>query len=155
MPLSDELKETLRTYLENGTVVFMGIGNILKGDDGLGPELILRLAENGHLTVDAGTVPESYVGSVKKLNPDTVIIVDAVHLDKSAGTVELLDRDEILDGTGFTTHNLSPALVMERLEDETDATVVMLAIQPASTLFATPITPPVLNAIRDVVNIVN
>lgn len=155
MPLSDELKEELGSYLRCGITVFMGIGNILKGDDALGPEVIRRLSEAGHLAVDAGTVPESYIGHVKKLNPDTVIIVDAVHLDREAGAVELLSRDEILSGTGFTTHSLSPALVMEHLEQETGATILMLAIQPASTLFAAPITPPVLKAIGDVVESVN
>ena len=155
MSIGSDVVDRLNKYLESGVVVFMGIGNILRGDDGLGPELIRRLSEAGYHTVDAGTAPESYVGTVAKLNPDTVIIVDAVHLDKEPGTVELLDRDEILSGTGFTTHNLSPALVMERLEDETGAEVLMLAIQPASLLFAAPITPPVLSTLRDVVNFVN
>ncbi len=136
------LREQLAS-LRKGRKVYMGIGNILRGDDGIGPELIARLSENGHLTVDAGTVPESHVRSVSRLKPDTVIIVDAVHLDREPGTVELLDRNDIKGGIGFTTHSLSPVLVMERLEEETGAEVLMLAIQPGSIKFGAPVSPAV------------
>jgi len=135
-----ELKDRLNSILK-GKVVFMGIGNILMGDDGIGPELLSRFAEKGMYTVNAGTVPENYVRSVVKLAPDTVIIVDAVHLDKDPGTVELLDRNDIKAGTGFTTHSLSPVLVMERLEEETGAPVFLLAIQPGSIKFGAPLSP--------------
>ncbi len=137
-----ELKDRLNSILK-GKVVYMGIGNILMGDDGIGPELISKFAEKGLYTVDAGTVPENYVSSVVKLAPDTVVIVDAVHLDKEPGAVELLDRNDIKAGTGFTTHSLSPVLVMERLEEETGAPVFLLAIQPESIKLGEPLSSPV------------
>jgi len=129
--------------LVTGRVVYMGIGNILRGDDGIGPELVARLSGKGLCTVDAGTVPENYIRPVARLNPDTVVIVDAVSLDREPGSVELLDRSEIMGNTGFTTHSLSPVLVMERLEEETAARVVMLAIQPGTLEFGAPLSPEV------------
>lgn len=123
----------------------MGIGNIMRGDDGIGPELVAILSEKGFCTVDAGTVPENHIRSVARLDPDTIVIVDAVHLDREPGTVELLDRNDIKGGMGFTTHTLSPTLVMERLEEETGARVVMLAIQPATVEFGAPLSPAVAN----------
>ncbi len=136
------IKDKLTTYL-NGKVVYMGIGNILRGDDGIGPELVARLSDKGLYTVDAGTVPENYIRSVARLDPDTVVIIDAVHLDREPGAVELLDRNDIEGSTGFTTHTLSPTLVMERLEEETGARVVMLAIQPGTIEFGAPLSPAV------------
>jgi len=127
----------------NGKVVYVGIGNILRGDDAVGPELVTRLSERGMFTVDAGTVPENHIRSISRLDPDTVVIVDAVHLDREPGAVELLDRNEIQGGTGFTTHSLSPVLVMERLEKETGASVFLLAIQPESIGFGLPLSPGV------------
>jgi hydrogenase 3 maturation protease len=138
------LKDKLSSKLK-GRVVYMGIGNILRGDDGIGPELITKLSSLGLHTVDAGTVPENHVRSVSRLKPDTVIIVDAVHLDREPGAVELLDRSDILDGTGFTTHSLSPVMVMKRLEEETGAGVFLLGIQPQSIEFGTPLSPAVAN----------
>ncbi len=137
------LKDKLASCL-NGKVVYMGIGNILRGDDGIGPELVARLSAKGLRTVDAGTAPENYIRPVARLDPDTVVIVDAVHLDREPGAVELLDRSEIMENTGFTTHTLSPVLVMERLEDETGAVVLMLAIQPRTLEFGAPLSPEVV-----------
>lgn len=137
-----ELQEKMHIHV-SGKVVYMGIGNILRGDDGIGPELVAKLSKKGLCTVDAGTVPENYIRPVARLEPDTVVIVDAVHLDREPGAVELLDRSEIMGNTGFTTHTLSPVLVMERLEEETGARIVMLAIQPGTLEFGAPLSPEV------------
>ncbi len=136
------LKDKLASCI-NGKVVYMGIGNILRGDDAIGPELVARLSGKGLCTVDAGTVPENFIRPVARLDPDTVVIVDAVSLDREPGAVELLDRSEIMGNTGFTTHSLSPVLVMERLEEEAGAKVVMLAIQPGTLEFGAPLSPEV------------
>lgn len=136
------LKNRLASCLK-GKVVYLGIGNILKGDDGIGPELVARLSGKGLCTIDAGTVPENYIRPVATFDPDTVVIVDAVHLDREPGAVELLEKCEIMGNTGFTTHTLSPVLVMERLEEETGARVIMLAIQPGTIEFGAPLSPAV------------
>ena len=139
-----------------GKIVYLGIGNILRGDDGIGPELIAKLSEKGLCTVDAGTVPENCIGPVARLDPDTIVIVDAVHLDREPGAVEILDRSEIMGSTGFTTHSLSPVLVMERLEEETGARVVMLAIQPGTIEFGAPLSPVVaslLSILPDILSV--
>ena len=136
------LKDKLASCL-NGKVVYMGIGNIFRGDDGIGPELVARLSAKGLRIVDAGTAPENYIRPVARFEPDTGVLVDAVHLEREPGAVELLDRSEIMENTGFTTHTLSPVLVMERLEDETGAGVLMLAIQPGTLEFGAPLSPEV------------
>ena len=136
-------------------VVFLGMGNILLGDDGIGPELIAVLAASGCRTVDAGTVPENHIGAVSRMKPSTVVIVDAVHLGREPGAVELLGREDILSGAGFSTHSLSPVLVMERLEAETGAEVLMFAVQPGSLEFGTPLSPPLATLLRDAGKFVN
>jgi hydrogenase maturation protease len=141
----------LREIVSKKDVVFVGMGNILLGDDGVGPEMAQCLSEAGFSTVDAGTVPENHIGVVAKRKPRTVILLDAVHLGREPGMVELLDRQAILDATGFTTHNMSPVMVMERLESETGAEVLMLAVQPASLEMGAPLSPPVAAALGDVV----
>jgi hydrogenase 3 maturation protease len=138
----DDLSVQLRKRMR-GRVVYMGIGNILRGDDAIGPELVAVLQRMGIRTVDAGTVPENYIGSVARLDPDTVVIIDAVHLDRSPGSIELLTRLDLGGGIGFTTHTLSPVLVMERLEEETGAEVLLLAIQPGTLDFGAPLSDQV------------
>ncbi|MCK4504268.1 MAG: hydrogenase maturation protease [Candidatus Aegiribacteria sp.] len=137
-----ELEEKIQELLK-GRIVYMGMGNILRGDDGIGSKLVEELRKKGAEVVDAGTVPENYVGPVKRLEPDTIVMIDAVHLGSEPGSVELLERDEILENSGFSTHSLSPVLVMERLESETGATVFMLAIQPGTLELGAPMSPAV------------
>ncbi len=138
----EELEKKIQNLLK-GRIVYMGIGNILRGDDGIGPHLVEVLRKRGASVVDAGTVPESYIGPVTRLEPETIVLVDAVHLGSEPGSVELLERDEILKHNCFSTHNLSPVLVMERLENETGASVFMLAIQPATLELGASISPAV------------
>jgi hydrogenase 3 maturation protease len=150
-----DVAERLRRVVSMMDTVFVGMGNMLLGDDGLGPELAACLSALGYAVIDAGTVPENHIGAVARRKPRMVILLDAVHLGREAGAIELLDRQAILDGTGFSTHTLSPALVMERLESETGAEVLMLAIQPATLEMGAPLSPPVAATLGDVAYFLN
>ena len=113
-----------------GKVVIVGIGNILRGDDGLGPALIERLTGNVKaICIDAGTAPESYTGTIVKAAPDTILLVDALHLDRPPGEYAILRRHEIVK-SGFTTHDISPRMFIEYLKTQTKADIYMLGIQP-------------------------
>ncbi len=113
-----------------GKVVIVGIGNVLKGDDGFGPALIERLnGKMNALCIDAGTAPENYTGKIVKAEPDTILLVDAAHLDLEPGRYRILKPDEILK-SGFTTHDMSPRMFMEYIGSRTKAAIYMLGIQP-------------------------
>ena len=113
-----------------GKVVIVGMGNTLRGDDGFGPVLIGRL--KGYVDavcIDAGSTPENHIGSILKEKPDTILIVDVVHLGLKAGEYDVLTKSDILR-CGFSTHDISPNTFIEYLEKKTDASIYMLAIQP-------------------------
>ena len=62
-----------------GKVCIVGIGNIIRGDDGLGPKLIEFLKSrpiNADL-FDCGTAPENYIFPILSTSCDTVVLVDA------------------------------------------------------------------------------
>lgn len=132
-------------------VMILGIGNSLKGDDGLGPELCERL--KGRISadvIDAGTVPENYIGQIVKKAPKTLIIVDAVDLGEQAGTVKLL-RPEQLQKFALSTHCLSPHLFAQMLQSQIDVRLFFIAIQPAQIALGTGLSEPVRKAIESVV----
>jgi len=113
-----------------GKTVIVGIGNSLRGDDGLGPELILKLqGKLKAVCIDAGNSPESYTGKIVKENPDTILLVDAVHLNLPPGQYRILLPEEILK-SGFTTHDISPRMFIEYLKTQTQANIYMLGVQP-------------------------
>jgi hydrogenase 3 maturation protease len=129
--------------LLNGKTVIVGIGNPLRGDDGFGPYLVeLLQGQVKALCLDAGTAPENYIGKIIKEDPDTVLIVDAVHLGLPAGEFRVMEKDEILK-SGFTTHDLSPRMFMDHLEQGTRAHIYMLGVQPQSVHFGDEMSEPV------------
>jgi len=118
-----------------GKVVIVGIGNLLRSDDGLGVVLIQRLKDKIKAPcIDVGTAPENYAGSIAKEAPDTILLVDALHLDLAPGKYEILKKQDILN-SGFSTHDLSPKMFIEYLEKTTKANIYLLGVQPASVAF--------------------
>jgi hydrogenase 3 maturation protease len=137
-----------------GKVVFVGVGNVLRGDDGFGPALIAKLNNATNVVcIDAGSAPENYLGKITKKDPDTVIIADATEMDSRPGEFNILKKEEILR-SGFTTHDLSPNMFIEYLENETNADIYMLAVQPENVSFGEGVSESVSRAIERIVDLV-
>lgn len=94
-------------------VTIAGIGNILMGDDGIGP-YVARILEATYdfedaKAADLGTpvmdFPDHLDGS------DTVLIVDAVENGKQPGTITVYDKSDLVrNGVPVRTDPHSPAL---------------------------------------------
>ena len=94
-------------------VTIAGIGNILMGDDGIGP-YVARILEATYEFEDAkaadlGTpvmdFPDHLDGS------DTVLIIDAVENGKTPGTITVYDKSDLVkNGVPVRTDPHSPAL---------------------------------------------
>ncbi|MBU1630420.1 MAG: hydrogenase 3 maturation endopeptidase HyCI, partial [Candidatus Omnitrophica bacterium] len=141
------MKNNFKDILK-GKVVIVGIGNILRGDDAFGPVFIEKIKEHiDAICIDAGNAPENYVGKIAKLKPDTILIVDAVHLDLKPGEYEILGKNDI-NKSGFTTHTLSPVMFIEYLEKEIDANIYILGIQPKNTSFGEEISGNVAETLK-------
>jgi hydrogenase 3 maturation protease len=118
-----------------GKVVIVGIGNIMRGDDAFGPVFIQNITGKvDALCIDAGSAPENYAGKIAKQSPDTILLVDAVHMGIEPGGYKVLDKGEISE-TGFSTHDASPNMFIRFLENETDADIYLLAVQPKDVSF--------------------
>ena len=137
-----------------GKVVFVGIGNPLRGDDGFGPALIERLqGQVKAVCLDAGTAPESYAGKIIKENPGTIVLADAVHLGLRPGECAILGKADILK-TGFTTHDLSPAMLIQYLESQTAAGIYLLGVQPETVALGAEMSGPVSKALEGVTTMI-
>ena len=114
-----------------GRVVLLGMGNTLKSDDGLGTILAKRLEGKSKMHVfSGGVMPENYLEKIVRLKPDTILIVDAADFGGQAGEWKLLKPEEIHTLNFFSTHNMSPALMIDYLQKSTSADIMFLAIQP-------------------------
>ncbi len=143
--MKDRIKSLLR-----GKVVLVGIGHPLRGDDGLGPALVGRLKDRVcAVCLDAGSAPENYAGAVIREAPDTVLIIDAVHLQRPAGAWEILEDEEIVR-SGLSTHDLSPKMFIEYLKARTRARIYLLGIQPGNLAFGDPISASVQKTLETI-----
>jgi hydrogenase 3 maturation protease len=122
--------ENIFLPIMRGKTVIVGIGNPLRGDDGFGPALIGRLQPKiNMICIDAGNAPENYLGRIIKEEPDTVLLVDVAHLDLEPGQYQILQPPDILK-CGLTTHDMSSRMLIDFLENQTQADIFMLAVQP-------------------------
>lgn len=125
-----ETLEHLKLHL-NGKVLILGIGNTMRGDDGVGSILAQRI--NGKVPFivwDVGVSPENYLGKAIKEQPDTIVIVDAVDFGGGPGEFMVAEADEIKTINLFATHNTSIALLINYLKTELNADIIILIIQP-------------------------
>jgi hydrogenase 3 maturation protease len=107
-------------------VLFVGIGNLLKMDDGAGVYISRKIRNKGNLsslTVETGI--ENYIGKINSLKPDILVLIDCVELGSAPGIFKLLELNQIQDLT-FNTHNIS----LRRLADFFKMPVYILAVQP-------------------------
>ena len=143
--------EFFRKNLKGKTLI-VGIGNTMMGDDGAGPELIKKCRENGvpYDTLDVGETPENYAVKISKGDYDTILLVDAVHMNKKPGETKILDAAYVLDTTS-STHNFSMKTYIDYLVMNTRAKVILVGIQPKDTSFGGGLSPEISDAIENIV----
>ena len=123
------MHKTLKPLLKGKVVVF-GIGNRLRGDDGIGPELIDRIESKIRaVCINGENAPEMYLGKIAKESPDTILVVDAVHIGRKAGSIGIMDLGE-LSTPFFTTHDLPLGLLLEQLKTITNGRIYIIGVQP-------------------------
>ena len=129
-------------------VTIVGIGNVLKGDDGAGPVLVQKLTSQlSCVCIDAGTTPENFLGMIVREKPDVLLLIDAMHLGREPGAYEMAAAEEILD-CGLTTHNISLRILAEFIRSEIDVRIVVLGIQPLTIAFGASLSEQVARTVH-------
>jgi hydrogenase maturation protease len=117
-------------------VAIFGIGNILLGDDGVGPFVARYLQENFEfpddvVIEDLGTPSLSLPGYL--IGHDAVIFIDAVKSDESPGTILTYTREEIMavqPGIRVSPHepSINDALILLDFAGEGPVDVTLVGI---------------------------
>lgn len=134
MPEKAALVSEIREKIK-GNVTIVGIGNIMRADDGLGPKLIELVKGSGVKArlFDCGTAPENYAIPILSSAADTIIFVDAADMGRAPGDIAILRLEEISRVT-FSTHSPSPRLFIDLLKTgKDDLNIFFISIQPKST----------------------
>jgi len=149
---SQELRERLSARRGLRTVI-LGVGNVLKGDDGVGPLVCEALGGKvSARVIDAGTVPENYIRPIIDAHPQFLLVADAVDFGGAPGAVGVFAIDQIND-MAFSTHALSLRLFVDVLATEIEVNVLLLGIQPVCTQLGQPVSDPVQESIQELIGL--
>ncbi len=118
--------------LEGKRFGVVGVGNVLRSDDGAGPEVIALLEGRVDIPIaDASEVPENYGGWIVKMNLESVVFVDAVDFGGEAGDFRMIPLEKLMVSAS-STHRLSLHYVIRYLEDEWSGDAILVGVQPKS-----------------------
>ena len=147
------MPEDLKTLMleKDKKVLFVGIGNVLKTDDGVGVYIssgIKSSSSVSSLTVEVSL--ENYIGKINSIDPDILVLIDCVDMKSAPGTYKLMDVNKIQDLT-FNTHNIS----LKRISEFFKMPVFLLGIQPEKLIFGENISYLVKEEADKIINIIN
>lgn len=155
MTLIEELSEWL-SDAERLTIV--GVGNVMRGDDGFGVEVVRRLKELGVppnvQLIEAGQVPESFLGVMRRFKPTHILFVDAAIQGLDPGELRLLDpRDEL--GMSISTHKIPLRLLCEYVEQTIGSKTAILAAQPKQVGLGEGLSEPVRRGVEEAAGVIH
>jgi hydrogenase maturation protease HycI len=139
-------------FLRGKRVAVIGVGNRMRGDDGVGSviaERLQELAKGSLLVIDAETVPENYLGVLLDSKPEVALFIDAVDFGGEVGEWALVPLSVLGDKVP-TTHTVSLKLLGQILESN-GTECLLLAIQPKQIGFGAPMSEEVASVAERIV----
>jgi len=140
-------------------IVVIGVGNLLAGDDGLGPRAIDRLqtlVPAGVECIDAATDLGSVLPEVASAS--RLIIVDAIRAGGQPGTIYRMTLDELLDRSRdrpmqLSMHDmgLAEAVGIARMTGVRLPPTIILGMEPTRVGLGTELSPVVQGRLDDLV----
>jgi len=147
MGTTESIRQQLNQLRGSNTII-LGIGNLLKGDDGAGPRLCQQLTGKVCAEIiDAGTVPENYIQPIIKKAPANLLVIDSMDFGAPAGTIGIF-KPEQLSSVVTSTHTLSPRLFAQVVRHNIKVNIYFVGIQPAQTQLGELVSPQVRYAIQ-------
>ena len=132
-------------------LLFIGVGNVLKRDDGVGVVICRNIRERKNIrTLTVEVSIENYIGKINSLEPGEIILLDCMELGGLPGEWRMLRLDQVEDLT-FNTHNIS----LGRLVDFFNYPTYILGIQPLTVEFGDQLSAPVQKAAETILGIIN
>jgi hydrogenase maturation protease len=132
-------------------ILFTGIGNVLRSDDGAGVYICRQLQPSPFcelLVVEVSI--ENYIGRINQSGADVLVLMDCVDFGRDPGYFDLLPVDELKDLT-FHTHNIS----LKKISELFLMPAWILGIQPASTSFGEELSDPVRKSATAIIRMIN
>ena len=141
----------LEKIIQTKIVLFVGIGNALKSDDGIGIYICNNIKQTNKiktLIVESGI--EKFVGKINSLNPEILILVDCTDFNKEPGFIDILSIERVQDFT-VNTHTISVKRISEFFKMKT----YLLGVQPKNVKFGEKFSESVFNSANELIKEIN
>jgi len=132
-------------------VLFVGVGNVLRRDDGAGVYIVSNIETKGRfsrLIVEASI--ENYISKINSLDPDILIIVDCIDFNRKPGHTGLVPISRIKE-FNISSHNIS----LRRVADHLKMEVHVMGVQPSDLRVGENLTPVVKESSDQIINMLN
>lgn len=142
-------------------LLVLGLGNVLLGDDGVGPAAIAHLLKwfdipGGVRCLDGGTLGLSLLPYLEDAR--SVILVDAVLGDAAPGTLVRLTGEDVLPAvvTRLSPHQVGVADLLQgaRWHDREPTRLVLVGVTPQTLELGVGLSQPCLAAMPGVIDLV-
>ena len=132
---------------------FVGVGNTLRRDDGVGVRLAERLGASSLPVFIVEDVPENFVAEIGRGAWPNVVFMDAVAAGLEPGAVVFGELAELGEPSGLSTHKLALSLCGRYLEAHGKRSF-LLGIVPGDLEFGEGLTPEVGRAAAEVAGLI-
>jgi len=146
--VKEKLEKILRR--KSKTILFAGVGNVLRNDDGVGVFIASGIVQRDNIStllVEASI--ENYIAKINSISPDILIIADCLDFNREPGYADIIPVEQTNEFT-ITSHNISLKRVSEFLKME----VYVLGVQPADLRVGEHLTPVVRESAEKIIEII-
>lgn len=153
------LVDVLRRLFSERRLLILGIGNILRGDDGIGVLVAKRLRrlvkglKNVKVVVcESGLENMTYL--VGLYRPTHILIIDAVYVVNGLpGDIYILKPEDLSNYQSVTTHHLPLKLIVDYMRSYVDAEVTIIGVQVKNIDLGSRLSDEVLKAYEYLINV--
>ncbi len=142
-----DLDRELEKWLKHADrIVIAGIGNALRMDDFIGVKIAQDLkgkVSDRVMLIECETIPESYIQQILDFGPTHLLLIDAAILGLKPGEAKLVNPEQLIDSSAFSTHMLPLRIFCEYLKKESKISIVLLLIEPKRTDFGEGLEPEI------------
>jgi hydrogenase maturation protease len=143
-------------------LLVIGVGNVLMGDDAIGPHVVELLRSRYVMSGPVGLIDGGTAGLALPAlmeNCDAVILIDTVHSGAAPGTVQRYDREALLSTPrthAQTPHDpgLCDALLLSELTGTGVPDLVLIGVVPERVGAGIGLSPAVQHAVEGLIDAV-
>jgi hydrogenase 3 maturation protease len=146
------VKQKLEKILNNKNkrILFAGVGNVLRSDDGVGVYIVSGIKPHDNIsTLIVETSIENYISKINSLSPDILIIADCLDFKSYPGYADIIPVEQTRE-FNISSHNISLKRVSEFLKMD----VYVVGVQPADLSVSENLTPVVRDSADSIISMI-